>query len=79
MKHLPIILLLAGCSTSAKVSHDGDSVKAGYGNRVLVTFKPDGTKTVQVEPISMLEAVLSGTAGGLMRALIQSSNQPPPK
>lgn len=68
---LLIPLLLASCGTTTTMSSSGDKVKAGPGSKVVVTFFPDGTKKVEVVPISPLEAVIAGTVGGISNALLR--------
>ena len=74
MKSLVLALALACCSCSTKttVTPKGDAVDSGYGVRTIVTFHPDGRKTVETIPINPIEAAVGGAASAIARAFLLS-------
>lgn len=39
---------------------------SGWGQRTVVTFRPDGTRTVETLPINVLDSVVGGLTRGLL-------------
>jgi hypothetical protein len=74
MKSLVLALVLACCSCSTKttVTPQGDTVNSGYGVRTIVTFHPDGRKTIETIPINPIEAAVGGAASAIARAFLLS-------
>jgi hypothetical protein len=74
MKSLVLVLALACCSCSTKttISPKGDVIDSGYGARTIVTFHPDGRKTIETIPINPIEAAVGGAASAIARAFLLS-------
>jgi len=47
-------------------------VNSGYGVRTIVTFHPDGRKTIETIPINPIEAAVGGAASAIARAFLLS-------